>query len=219
MKGIFITATDTDAGKTYVTRLLVRALRERGVNAIGYKPIACGDRGDARLLRDELGEAGKDMRLELINPVYMKNSTAPYTASLLEGTEVDVPAMLEGAERLGEVYEWVLVEGVGGWEVPLTRELRMSDYARKLGLPVVVVLENKLGMLNHAILTVNAVKASGLRCLGVIINNRAEEWTTAQLTNRGVVSDVLDVPVLAELIAGQDFIDVDDLLARMDEGV
>lgn len=212
MKGLLITATDTDAGKTYVTSLLLKTLRERGINAVGYKPVACGDRQDARCLR-EAGPEG--LSLEELNPVYLKNSTAPYVASLLEGTPVDFDLMKGGLADLAARFELVLVEGVGGWEVPMAKGVNFSDFAADLALPVLLVVENKLGMLNHAVLTANAIRARGLNCIGLVVNNRQEEWNTASLTNRQVVEELTGLPILAELISGQDFLDETPILEAL----
>lgn len=212
MNGLIITATDTDAGKTYVTSLILKALRSRGMNAVGYKPVACGDRQDARCLR-EAGPEG--MSLEDLNPVYLKNSTSPYVASLLENTSVDLDLMEKGYRDLAGRFEFVLMEGVGGWEVPLSKGVNFSDFAERMGLPVLLVVSNKLGMLNHAVLTANAIRARGIKCVGLVINTIQEEWDTAVVTNRGVIEELTGLPILAELISGQDFIDEEPLLESL----
>lgn len=204
MKGLIITSTDLGAGKTYITSILLKTLRERGIDAVGYLPVSCGIRSTAR----QLHEAGpRELRLEEINPVYLKNLTSPYVATLLEDTVLDMDLLKEKYDALASRFELVIVEGTGGWETPLTKELRFSDFAASLGLPVAIVATNTPGMLNHAILTANAIKNKGLDCLGLIINNMQEEWSTTVLTNRGVAGDLTGLPVLAELISGQDYID------------
>jgi len=97
----------------------------------------------------------------------------------------------------------VLVEGAGGWEVPLRADVMLSDFARDLGWPVVVVVRNQLGALNHTILTVRAIQAAGLACAGLVINHPADERDPASISNRAVLEDVLDVPVLAEVMHGE----------------
>ena len=212
MNGLIITATDTDAGKTYVTSLILKALRQREINAVGYKPVACGDRQDARHLRDA-GPEG--LSLEDLNPVYLKNSTSPYVASLLENTKVDMDLMEKGYQDLAGRFEFVLMEGVGGWEVPLAKGVNFSDFAERMGLPVLLVVSNKLGMLNHAVLTANAIRARGINCIGLVVNTIQEEWDTAVVTNRGVIEELTGLPILAELISGQDFIDEEPILKAL----
>lgn len=212
MRNLIVTGTDTEAGKTYVSCLIIKALREAGINAVGFKPIACGDRQDVRLLR----EAGPDgLTLEELNPIYLRNTTCPYMAARLENCQVDEDRVLRAYEALAAKYECVVIEGIGGWEVPIAAGRNFSDLAADIRLPVLLVIGNKLGALNHALLTLNAIKAHGLECLGVIFNNIKEEWDTACVTNRGVLEDLTDVPVLDELIHGQDFMDIDGLMKRL----
>lgn len=212
MRNLIVTGTDTEAGKTYVSCLIIKALREAGINAVGFKPIACGDRQDVRLVR----EAGPDgLTLEELNPIYLRNTTCPYMAARLENCQVDEDRVLRAYEALAAKYECVVIEGIGGWEVPIAAGRNFSDLAADIRLPVLLVIGNKLGALNHALLTLNAIKAHGLECLGVIFNNIKEEWDTACVTNRGVLEDLTDVPVLDELIHGQDFMDIDGLMKRL----
>lgn len=215
MSGITITATDTDAGKTYITCLLIKAFREQGRSVIGYKPVACGDRKDARLILDA---SSPGLLLDEVNPLYLKNSTSPYVASLLESAPFSLTTLIEGARTLESRAELLITEGVGGWEVPLTDTENFSHLAHALGYPTILIVNNKLGMLNHAILTANAIKAQNTPCLGIIINTIQEEWDTATLTNRGVIEQLTGLPILAELINGQDFIDItpiDNALATL----
>ena len=200
---LFVTGTDTGVGKTYVSRLLVETLRRVGVDAVGYKPVACGDRQDAEVLAAVSG----GLSLDEVNPVYMPSPVAPYVAGLLENRTVDIGALVSGYERLAARHEVVVVEGAGGWEVPLAPQVRMSDLAVMLGLPVVVVAGNRLGVLNHTLLTVEAVKARGLTCLGVILNQLGDELDTAMITNKGVIEDLTGVPLLDHVIHGQEFLD------------
>lgn len=200
----FITGTDTGVGKTYVTALMLKALRDRGVDAVGCKPVCSGERGDAEVL----AAASGGMDVDVVNPVWMKSPLAPYVAGLLENRELKAAELLEPCRRLLADHETVLVEGVGGWEVPLAPGLRVADLAAELGLPVVVVAANKLGALNHTLLTVQAVKARGLDCHGVVFNQLEDELDTAAITNKGVIEDLCGVPLLAHVIHGQDTIEM-----------
>ncbi|MEG0024311.1 MAG: dethiobiotin synthase [Akkermansia sp.] len=212
MKNFIVTGTDTDAGKTYVSCLLIRSLRQSGVDIVGYKPVACGDRQDPRKLR-EAGPAG--LSLEQINPVYLKNATSPYVAACLENTVLDMARMYAGYQALANEFPTVLVEGVGGWEVPMTKEENFSDFAAHLGLPLLLVVNNKLGVLNHAFLTIQAIKARGLTCAGIVFNNVQDEWDIANVTNRAILEERTGLPVLAELIHGQDYLDVEPFIQAL----
>ena len=201
----FITGTDTGAGKTYVTALAVEGLRARGIDAVGCKPVCCGERGDA----ERLAAASGGLDIDEVNPVWLQSPLAPYVAGLLENREIALAELVEPCRRLMERHETVLIEGVGGWEVPLAPGLAVPDLAAELGLPVVVVVGNRLGALNHALLTVRAVQARGLTCEGIILNELFDELDTAAITNKGVIEDLTGVPLLAHLIHGQDEIEWD----------
>ncbi len=171
-----------------------------------FKPIACGDRADAVALRDAAG-AEVGLSLDEINPLWLKMPASPLTASLVEGRPVDPEVLVEAFRALQGRFANVLVEGVGGWEVPVTNQYRMSDFAAALGLPVVVVVKNQLGALNHTILTVEAIRRRGLECRGLVLNQVAATRDAASISHRQVLEDILQVPVLAELLHGEDELD------------
>lgn len=201
----FITGTDTGVGKTFVTRLLLKSLRESGLDAVGYKPISCGDRDDATLL----AAASGDLPLADVNPVHFATPLSPYVAALLEGRSIDPAVLVESYHRLASIHTKVIVEGAGGWEVPIAPNYRISDLAADLALPVVLVAANRLGALNHILLTAAAIRATGLTCAGIILNQLGDELDTAMITNKGVVEDLTGLPLLDHLIHGQDFIDLE----------
>lgn len=200
MAHYFITGTDTDAGKTYVTCLLLESLRRAGRGVAGYKPFVCGPRTDAHQLLDS---SSPGVTLEEVNPVWLKSSAAPYAAGLLENKPVSIEAARAGFHHLAARFEDVLIEGAGGWEVPLTASETLADFAQSLGLPVVLVVNNRLGALNHTILTVRNIQARGLRCAGVILNHVSEERDAASISNRMVLEQFLGVPILAEVMHGE----------------
>ncbi|MEI8037529.1 MAG: dethiobiotin synthase [Verrucomicrobiota bacterium] len=206
----FVTGTDTGVGKTHVTRLLLETLRHRGIDAVGYKPVACGDREDGRLL----AAASGGLALDVVNPVHLKTPTAPYVAGLFENQPVIPAEMLAGFQHLQAEHAVVVVEGVGGWEVPLTANYRVADLAKDLGLPVILVAANRLGALNHILLTLGAIRAKGLHCAGIVLNQLTDELDTAMITNKGVLEDLTGVPLLDHLIHQQDFLD-DECLAKL----
>ena len=208
MPGLFVTATDTGAGKTYDTALLLRHLRgERGLDAVGFKPICCGGREDAETLH-AAGGGDAVLTLNEVNPVWLRTPAAPYTAALVEGRPVDLAMVRETFAKLTARHGFVVVEGVGGWRVPIERDFSVADLAAEMGLPVAVVVRNRLGALNHAALTVDAVRAAGLTCAGFIFNEGppetpADEEGVARATNRAVCEEILGVPLLASVATGQ----------------
>jgi dethiobiotin synthetase len=200
--GIFVTATDTGAGKTHFCSLLVRRLREAGVDAVGMKPFCCGDRGDAERLHEACDGT---VEMGLINPVWLQVPAAPYAAAMIENRALDVALALAAFQTLRSRHRVVVVEGVGGWRVPLTENLCLSGFAAQLELPVLVVTANRLGALNHTQLTVDSIVARGSRCIGVVLNEPApQEPDPAQITNPAILEHLLDVPLLGEIAYGAD---------------
>ncbi len=197
----FITATDTGAGKTFVTSLLVRALRKAGIDVAPFKPICCGGREDVEALASACG--GR-LPLNAINPVWLRTPAAPYAASMVESRIVDLDLVRQNYRDLRNAFDSVLVEGIGGWLVPITRDYFVSDLAEEFGLPVVVVVSNRLGALNHAMLTVRNIQTSGIECAGIILNQvEANFGDPATSTNRAILEDIAGVPILFEVDHGQ----------------
>lgn len=164
----FITATDTDAGKTYVTALLTRALRKAGFGTVATKPIASGGWGDAEALR---AAADHELTLEEITPVFYKAPLVPLDAAPLEGKVFSSEQVLPTFERLRKKHPSLLVEGVGGWLVPLSPTESLPDLVRVMNLSVLVVVRNRLGALNHTLLTLESIEHHGLTCAGLLINH------------------------------------------------
>ena len=198
---LFLTGTDTNVGKTYVAGLIVRALRKAGSDCVGMKPICCGERGDAEALHTACDGA---IPLNDVNPVWLRTPAAPYTAAMIENRSIDLALIRETFARLRAEHDSIIVEGVGGWLVPIARDYFISDLAAEFALPVAVVVANKLGALNHTLLTVESIRARGLECAGVIFNHVASAADDiAAITNRGMLEDILGVPILQEIAHGQ----------------
>jgi len=166
----------------------------------GYKPFVCGARTDAHQLLDS---SSPGLTLDEVNPLWFKSSAAPYAAGLLENKPVPLDVASAGFHHLAARYEHVLIEGAGGWEVPLTAGETLADFAQSLALPVILVVNNRLGALNHTILTVRNIRARGLTCAGVILNYVSEERDAASISNRMVLDRFLEVPVIAEVMHGE----------------
>lgn len=208
-QGLFITGTDTDAGKTYISSLIIRALRAEGIDTVGYKPIACGDRNDAVEFADASGFSADDQdALNRINPVWMKTPAAPHVAAMFENCPIEKQLLLDAHKELKAQHECVLTEGVGGWLVPIQgMEFSVAELAVAIGDPVILVVGNKLGALNHTLLTVEAMRSRGVEPAGLIFNNLIDELDTATITNKGIVEDMCGVEVITDVIRGQEEIE------------
>jgi dethiobiotin synthetase len=198
----FITGTDTGVGKTHLTRLMVESLRAEGRDAAGFKPVSCGDRDDGRILAEVSG----NLPLDDVNALHFASPVAPYVAALLENKSIDPATLVESYRKFSEGREIVLVEGAGGWEVPITEAYFISDLAKDLGLPVILIAANRLGALNHILLTLAAIKANGLTCAGIILNQLEDEMDTPMITNKGILASLTAIPVLDHIIHNQDFL-------------
>lgn len=166
-RSLFVTGTDTGVGKTRIARLILEALRARGLRAFGFKPVACGDRADAEALRAASTD-GESTPLDAINPVHFPEALAPIA---VDAGAPDRCRIIDGFEALASQADWVIVEGAGGWEMPLTPEWSMADLAADLAAPVLLVAANRLGVLNHAKLTILAIRRRGLPISGIVLND------------------------------------------------
>jgi dethiobiotin synthetase len=131
------------------------------------KPICCGDRRDAELL---LPAGSEGLTIDEINPVWLKTSVAPFAAARIEQTPIDVEHIIAALRALQDRFEHVVVEGVGGWLVPIRADYFVSDLAVEMKLPVLMVAQNRLGCLNHIALTVRSIVKHGLPCAGIVLN-------------------------------------------------
>jgi dethiobiotin synthetase len=175
MQGLYVTGTDTGIGKTRVSTALLHALRARGLRAVGMKPVASGCEATAAGWRnaDALAlQAASDPvpGYADLNPYALPLPLAPELAARDAGVKIDLSRILAAHARLQAQADVVVVEGVGGWDAPLSATLRQVDVVRALVLPVVLVVGLRLGCLNHAILSARAIAADGARLLGWIGN-------------------------------------------------
>ena len=193
---LFITGTDTGVGKTHIAARLLHLLRAAGVRCAGMKAICCGDRRDAEALL----AAGSDcVTIDQVNPVWLKTPAAPIVGTLMEKVTIDIEHILAAFHALQDSVEHVIVEGTGGWLVPIRSDYFVSDLAAAMKLPVLVVAQNRLGCLNHAALTVQSVATYQLRCVGLVLNSTETTNDIAALTNADILKCILNVPVLAGL--------------------
>jgi dethiobiotin synthetase len=193
---LFITGTDTGVGKTHIAARLLRLLRASGTLCAGMKPICCGDRRDAEML---LAAGSDGLTIDDVNPVWLKTPAAPIVGSLMEKAPIDVEKILAAFQTLQRRVEHVIVEGVGGWLVPIRSDYFVSDLAAAMKLPILVVAQNRLGCLNHAVLTVRSVAEHQLRCVGLVLNAAHISDDVAALTNADILKRILNVPLLAGL--------------------
>lgn len=209
MAGYFITGTDTGIGKTYATVALMRWFRRSGVSVIGMKPVASGcffedgelRNEDALLLQENASVRAPYSKL---NVYVFEPPVSPHIAARKSGQVVGIEPIVKKCRSLEGLADRVLVEGVGGWEVPINDGERVSDLAKALELPVILVVGMRLGCLNHAILTSRAIIGSGVPFSGWIGNCVNQSFSFLE-ENLQTLRTQLPVPCLGVIPYGGKF--------------
>ncbi|MFZ5862270.1 MAG: dethiobiotin synthase [Nitrospirota bacterium] len=195
VRGVFVVGTDTGVGKTTVAAGLAWALRRRGIDVGVMKPVETGVRTERGSDADQLRRAaGVGDPIEDIRPYRFSAPLAPLVAARRERARISLPAITRGYARLARRHDVIVVEGAGGLMVPLTTTHTTLDLAERLDLPLLLVIGNRLGAINHALLTVYAARARGLAVLGGVVNHLTPATDLAVRTNPGVLRERLDVP-------------------------
>jgi len=196
----FVTGTDTGVGKTHVAAALLRAFAARGLRAVGMKPVAAGAQpGQPNEDVLALRAAGNvDAPLADINPYCFLPPIAPHIAAGEVGVDIDFGTLAAAHARLAMRADVVVVEGAGGWRVPLGAEGDMADLAARLGGAVILVVGLRLGCLNHAVLTAEAIRARGLPWAGWVANRIDPDMARAE-ENLATLRGILPGPCLGEL--------------------
>lgn len=177
MKGIFITGTDTGSGKTIITGCLARYLLDKNYNVITQKWIQTGcAAGQSFDIKLHLKIMGKDKNyvknyLSYVCPYTFKAASSPHLACRLQHRKISINKIIDSFKLLSGRFDFVLVEGIGGALVPVDKNRLVIDIAGQLNLPVLVVAQNKLGAINHTLLTIEALKARKINILGLVFNN------------------------------------------------
>jgi dethiobiotin synthetase len=204
IRGIFVTGTDTGVGKTLASCALIHALKRQGVAAMPMKPIAAGaSMHDGTLANEDsialLRAASREISsLPDVTPVLLSEPMAPHIAAAREGRRIALDPVLAAFGRLASASDFLVVEGVGGFAVPLDDGLDTVDLARALALPVVLVVGLRLGCLNHALLTAQAIEAAGLPFAGWIAN-AIDPVMTVRDENVAALRERLAAPLLGRL--------------------
>lgn len=201
--GFFVTGTDTGVGKTRVAVALLHALAGAGARVAGLKPVASGCAlVNGRLVNDDalaLREASNiELTIDEVNPCAFAPAIAPHVAARQAGVVIGLSKLVAGFERLAARADSVVVEGAGGWLVPISADKSMADLAGALGLPVILVVGMRLGCINHALLTAEAIAASGQRLAGWVAND-AQPAMKERAASLAALAERLRAPCIADL--------------------
>lgn len=172
---LFIAGTDTDVGKTVVSKALLQAADKMGMTTVGYKPVAAGcevtpdgnRNSDALHLQDA---ANVSVAYDKVNPYALLEPCSPHIAAKLQGVNIDGTVLSNQLEELKQQANFVLVEGAGGWRVPVSDSECLSSWVQQHNLPVILVVGVKLGCLSHAMLTAETIERDGLNIVGWVAN-------------------------------------------------
>ena len=184
--GFFITGTDTEIGKTLVAGALIQKFREQGINALGFKPVAAGTYQDQQgnILNEDIetlriaANLGCDQ--EILSPYVFEMPIAPHLAAKKLGTRLDLSIMLDAFEKVSSQTNCIIVEGAGGFLIPLNEKENLSDLVQQLKLPVIMVVGMRLGCINHALLTYEAMTSRQLKVAGWVANSLSSEMAFLQ---------------------------------------
>jgi dethiobiotin synthetase len=184
MPTLFVTGTDTGIGKTHIACALLRQLRAEGISACGYKPVSAGCAVTPQGLRNDDAlalqlAAGTDEPYARINPYAFEPAVAPHLAARAAGIAISTAQLDQAHAQLTACYDWIVIEGAGGWLVPLNDQLTFGDWATQRRWPVLLVVGMRLGCLNHALLTAESIARNG-RLAGWLANVLAPEMPLLQ---------------------------------------
>lgn len=201
-RGLFITGTDTDVGKTVIAGGIARILKDKGQRVGVFKPIASGCHSQRGELVSHDAEflahcADASEKLDQICPIRLKEPLAPEVAVQRGAGPIDLATIRTYYNRIASEKDLLIVEGIGGLLVPLTQDLLLADLASQIDLPLLIVANPSLGTINHTLLTVEAARTRGLRIAGIVINSYvADTATVAEETNPAAIERASGVKIL-----------------------
>jgi dethiobiotin synthetase len=219
-QGYFVTGTDTGIGKTWTTAALMQYFKNQGKSVLGMKPIASGCHEldgqlyneDALLLQEH---ASVTVPYQEINPYTFALPVSPHIAAKQAGVEINIASIVKKYQQLEKKADIVLVEGVGGWLVPLNAQQDISDLAQALGLPLIVVVGMRLGCINQAKLTFAAIKQKGIVCKGWIASCVEQDMLVLD-ENIQTLREATSMPLLA-VFSNTDKLDVKKFAEKIDK--
>ena len=222
---LLISGTDTGVGKTVVTCSLLRAMQAQGISATGMKPVAAGidEEGNWDDVEQIRAASAVTAALDDAAPYRLRSAASPHFAAAEDGVTIRKEVILAALERLERLAEIVVIEGAGGFRVPLSQRMDSAGLAQAIGAPVLLVVPMRLGCINHALLTAEAIEGRGLALAGWVANAGIDQQyprvaeTTATITDRIRAPCLGVLPALAPGQSGAEHIPLGRLLAGLRE--
>ncbi|PBO84419.1 MAG: dethiobiotin synthase [Thaumarchaeota archaeon] len=201
MKSIFITGTDTDVGKTYITAGIAVTLRKMGINIGVMKPFAAGTAQKNGFKSEDIEILSKAAKVndpeKLVNPQFFPISASPYTAWKKLKIKPKIPTILQSFRKLSNLHEMLLVEGMGGVMTPILNNYYITNLIKEMKIPTIIITRSKVGTVNHTIMTVKSCEKFKIPIKGIIINNFDKGYSIKQLKND--LEGLTGVPVLGSI--------------------
>lgn len=219
-RGLFITGTDTEVGKSWISAGLMTACKMQGLQVAGMKPIASGashsgegtlHNTDALLLQKH---ASQPVDYALINPYPFEPAIAPHLAAEQQGTKIHMERIIDSYRILASQADVVIVEGAGGWLAPVNEKQSMADLAVELDLEVILVVGMRLGCINHALLSAESILGRGARLLGWVANSM-DIYMNRLPQNILAIQQRLAAPLLG-LVPYMEYLDTEQIAAQLD---
>ncbi|MEM8500531.1 MAG: dethiobiotin synthase [Pseudomonadota bacterium] len=203
MSGFFVSGTDTEVGKTFVSAALLHASASYGFSTLGLKPVAAGcDRTEHGLRNEDalalMAASTEKIDYHKVNPIPLEPAIAPHIAAAEAGTKLSASALAAHCREILDPEHFTLVEGAGGWLVPLNLDETLADFAVHLQLPVILVVGLKLGCINHALLSAQSIGSSGLQ-LAAWVANAGPTSMQRQMENVATLEALLSAPCLGQI--------------------
>jgi dethiobiotin synthetase len=202
-KTFFITGIDTGTGKTLVTAGLMRALRARGREVYGMKPVASGCKmAGGELVSDDAlviqASGSQELPYLMVNPIALKNPCSPNIAARLESRETDVNVVMSAYADMPKTADFILIEGIGGWKTPFCDNADSADFVKMLGIPVILVVGLRLGCINHALLTLEAIQQDGIQLAAWVVSQTDPDF---DYSNESIayLRNTIPAPLLAQI--------------------
>jgi len=204
MSGLFVTGTDTEIGKTFVSTLLIRLLVEQGLTVSGMKPIASGAEIHQGVLKNEdalslIAASNVSVDYGMVNPYVFEPAVSPHIAAEEAQVEIKFDVIKEHFQHLEKNSDVVIVEGVGGWHAPLSSDTTISDFAALFNLPVILVVGLRLGCLSHALLTAQAIRQAGVPIAGWVANQVDKNFSYVEKNIETLKDHLYDFPFIGNI--------------------
>ncbi len=201
LKSFFIAGTDTDVGKTIITVGLARALKRQGVDVGVMKPFAAGIPDGTKYQTDDVRRiieaAQVDDDIQLVNPQFYPICASPYTAQQSLGSQINITQVLDAFLKLSAKHDMVLVEGMGGIMAPILKDYFVYHLIKQLNIPTIIVTRNRIGTINHTLMSVKICQDNGVAIRGIIINDIDDGYLEADL--RRDLEDLTGLSVLGSI--------------------